>query len=324
MSGTGSTWASFRASSAGTTRSASARPWSRGWRSPKPDFSRGALREHTGQRSGVDRLGKVLIESRGEGAAAVFRQSIAGDGDHERPRAAIQGGARAPRQLVAVHARQADVDERDLRRSREERFEPGDAVARDAYPVPRELEQPAQRFGGVGVVFHDQDVAPGGGCRGHRLRDRLRRRRYGGQAHGERGAFARPVARRARRAAVELGEPAHQGEADAEAAFSPVERLVALDEELEDARLQRLGHPDSGIADLEHGVMAGPADAYADRPAGWSELERVSDQVRDDLLDPRLVGVDPDRIEAALQAMGAEPARGLESGERTRHHGGKV
>jgi hypothetical protein len=54
------------------------------------------------------------------------------------------------------------------------------------------------------------------------------------------------------------------------------------------------------------------------------ELERVSDQVRDDLLDPRLVGVDPDRIEAALQAMSAETARGLEHCERTRHHGGQV
>ena len=52
----------------------------------------------------------------------------------------------------------------------------GDAVVRDAYPVPRELEQPAQRFGGVGVVFHDQDVAPGSGRRGHRVRARLRRR----------------------------------------------------------------------------------------------------------------------------------------------------
>src|SRR6267142_2004099 len=106
-------------------------------------------------------------------------------------------------------------------------------------------------------------------------------RRASGQAHGERGAHARPVARRARRAAVQLGEPAHQGEADAEAAFPAVEPRVALDEELEGTCAKLIGHPDSGVADLEHGVVAGVADAYADRPAGGSELERVPDQVRD-------------------------------------------
>src|SRR6185295_2259261 len=106
--------------------------------------------------------------------------------------------------------------------------------------------------------------------------------------------------------------------------LAAVARRVALDEELEGASAQLLGHAHSGVAHSEDGVVACLADAYADRPAGGGELERVSDEVRDDLLDPRFVGVDPDRIQAALEAMGAETAGGLENGERTRHHGGQV
>jgi hypothetical protein len=65
------------------------------------------------QRRAVDRLDQVFGEARGPTARPVGRLSVAGQRDQRR-RLRAQLRAQAGRQLVPVHDRQADVDDRQI------------------------------------------------------------------------------------------------------------------------------------------------------------------------------------------------------------------
>ena len=157
-----------------------------------------ALGEHLGEVGRVHRLHQVQVEARLAGAGAVLRQAIAGHGDEIRAPRPVDLETDAPRELVAVHAGQADVDERDLGHRSAHGFEAGDAVGGDAHAMAIELEQPPQRLARIRVVFDDQHLARlDAGRRGRHARQGrgLDRR----QAYGEGAALAVAVALRARR-----------------------------------------------------------------------------------------------------------------------------
>ena len=189
---------------------------------------------------------------------------------------------------------------------------PATPSARDAHVVARELEQPAQRFARVGVVFDDQDVAPGSAAsRPPRARSTAQAHAIGGQAHGERRCPC--PARRSRALAVPPCSSASRRTSVRPMPRPPCERssaALALHEELEDARAQLLRTCRLPVSlTAQHGVVAVLArrDTRIVPPAGVN-LSALPSRLRDDLLDARRVGVDPDRLEAAARGDGAPSA----------------
>ena len=143
----------------------------------------------------------------------------------------------------------------------------------------------------------------------------------GGQVHRELAAAPPPRARRRDGAAVQLDEPLHQRQPEAEAPARAVERLRLLHEQIEDA-LQQVG-PDAlaGIPHAQHGVAVGPLDDHPHLAAGRRVLERIVDQVPDHLLEPCRVAVDVDGlaldldlcrpVSAACRSASSRPDRQL-------------
>ena len=114
-----------------------------------------------------------------------------------------------------------------------------------------------------------------------------------GQLDDDRAAEPRPRASHLDSTPVLLGEAPHQRQPDAEAAFRPVEGPLALEEEIEDPLDHVRRHAGAGVRHREpsHGSVAAHRDL--DAPAPRRVLDRVREQVHDDLLDPRLIGQDP-------------------------------
>src|SRR5207237_807047 len=109
------------------------------------------------------------------------------------------------------------------------------AVAGRRHPVAHQLEHFLQYRADVFVVLDDDD-APGASARlrfDGRLVDVLGSL-AGGEPHHELASLARAGAARLDGAAVQLDEAAHQRQADAEAPLRTIERLLGLDEEVED------------------------------------------------------------------------------------------
>src|SRR5262245_54771969 len=144
----------------------------------------------------------------------------------------------------------------------------------------------AQHLARVRVVFYDQ----------HATRDGWRAGRTGGgtivrgrqdarEAHGECGATPGALARGGDRAAVQLDERLHEREPDAEPAVSAVDRALALDEQVKDARDYVGGDAYAGVSHSEHRRAVLGAHTHRHSASRRSVFERVADQVRDDLLD---------------------------------------
>ena len=102
---------------------------------------------------------------------------------------------------------------------------------------------------------------------------------------------------------MQLDQPAHQRKSHAEPAGAAVERALALHEQIEDARQQRARNADAGVAHVEQRLVAIAPDADLDMPAGRRVLERVGQQIADDLVDARGIGVDPDRRRVQLELV---------------------
>lgn len=66
-----------------------------------------------GESLGFNRLDQVSVEAGLQGALAIFRPPVAGDGD-ETPSRGARHCAEPARELVAIHVREPDVDEHDV------------------------------------------------------------------------------------------------------------------------------------------------------------------------------------------------------------------
>src|SRR5689334_24526107 len=78
----------------------------------------------------LDGLHQMQVETRVAGASPVFFLAPAGDRDEPRVRGLWQP-AEVAREIVAVAARESDVEKRDLRRERRREVLRGDTVVRD-------------------------------------------------------------------------------------------------------------------------------------------------------------------------------------------------
>ncbi len=102
------------------------------------------------------------------------------------------------------------------------------------------------------------------------------------------------------RAAMELDQVLGDRQAEAEATARPLQRLLALDEALEDVRRELRRDADALVVDAQDGAVAVAAELDRDPLLGARELGRVGDQVADHLGQPHRIAVDPDRGARAL------------------------
>ena len=101
---------------------------------------------------------------------------------------------------------------------------------------------------------------------------------------------------------MQLGQAPHQREPDAEAAARAVDGVVRLHEQIEDLR-QHVGRDaDALVGDPQHGVVAFAADEHADDAVAARELERVGNEVADDLLEPHRIAAHPHRLGDEIDA----------------------
>jgi len=88
----------------------------------------------------------------------------------------------------------------------------------------------------------------------------------------------------------------------------------AAEEPIEDPGQLGRHDPDPGVGDHDPGrAVRGRGHADADRPAGLRELDRVADEVRDDLPDPLRIVAQADRRRRELEAQRDAPSTGRRS-----------
>src|SRR6185437_1978014 len=158
-----------------------------------------------------------------------------------------------------------------------------------------ELEHHAESLAGVAIVL-DEENAPRRSCEpGARLRGLNGRWDDARYLDGERAPPTWPVAGGADAAAMQLDEPTHQSEADAETALSAVEGALALHEGLEDLRQQLGRNAEPIVAHTKHGLAVPGAECHPDYTARRRVLDRVRQYVGNDLIDAHRIAVDPVR-----------------------------
>src|SRR5690606_27326425 len=144
--------------------------------------------------------------------------------------------SQAPRELVAVHARQADIHHGDLRREHLRGLQRLAAVMHRAHVVAFQAQEHCNAFGGIAVVVHDEDALAGRPEHAGALRPARRlcaHAAYAWEPHAKERTLPRAVARRLHPAEMQLDEALHHREPHAEAALAAVERPLALREKLE-------------------------------------------------------------------------------------------
>ena len=123
----------------------------------------------------------------------------------------------------------------------------------------------------------------------------------------ELGAEPRAVAPRFDDAAVHVGEPRDEREANAQAAFGTIERRVRLHEKVEDTRQHVGADADARVPHADDRVWTLALDGDGDTASRRRVLRRVAQQVLEHLPETHSVARDRDRCagDADLEAMSA-------------------
>ena len=242
----------------------------------------------------IDRLDQVVIEPGCAGAAAVFFLAVTRDGDDHRilARIIVPEGRR---DLVAVHAREADIEQNEIRPERPRRFNRRLAVEATWTSFPRSLRSRAIPPAVSTLSSTTRMREPSGTARGRLPRDGAVVCGLFAAGREMTNSLPLSVPSLAGRdvAAVHLGELPDDGEPDAQAPFRAGDGTLALREELEHVG-QFLGrNADAVVAHRDDDVVSFPRGGQPDSAPALGVLRGVCQQVDDDLLDPRRVG--PDR-----------------------------
>src|SRR5262249_44246551 len=99
--------------------------------------------------------------------------------------------------------------------------------------------------------------------------------------------------------AVQVHDPVHERQPDAQPPGRAIERTIRLREKIKDARQQLTFNAHAIVTNSDLRIV-GAARALAvdlDLAAIWGVLRRIVEQVNEDLLDAGGVGIRPDRIE---------------------------
>ncbi len=108
------------------------------------------------QRAHLDRFDQMSVEARSFGLTLVFSLPPARLG-HQQHAGQMRHFADLPRDLVAVHARQTDIEQDRLRAEGLALGQSLGPIMGDAHLVPQSAEQSGQHAGRIVVVVHDQD-----------------------------------------------------------------------------------------------------------------------------------------------------------------------
>src|SRR5689334_6268127 len=92
---------------------------------------------------------------------------------------------------------------------------------------------------------------------------------------------------------MQLHEPADQGQSNTEPALRPIERAFALHEQIEYSRQQLGRDAEPVVLHTEHRIRAFHAQGDCDPAPDGGVLHRIADDVRDNLLDPDRIAIDP-------------------------------
>ena len=103
-------------------------------------------------------LGEEVVGAGVERRDHVTRRGVRGD-DHHRQRRGQRIGAQLAADLVAVHARQVEVEQHQLRRVLDDRAHAGLAVSQADHPVALALEDACKQDALRRLVFDDQHEA---------------------------------------------------------------------------------------------------------------------------------------------------------------------
>src|SRR6185436_4603993 len=115
----------------------------------------------------------------------------------------------------------------------------------------------------------------------------------GGKANAESAAAIWPVAVRLDPSAVHLYELLHDRKADAQAALTARDRALALREELKHLRDSLRRDADAIISDSDRHIGGGKARRQLDASTGGRVFRGVGEEIENDLLQPRRVGLHP-------------------------------
>src|SRR6266403_285416 len=144
------------------------------------------------------------------------------------------------------------------------------------------------------------------------------------QPDDELASVARALAVGLHLAAVKLHEPAYQGETDAEAALSVEESPIALRGQVEHVRKQLGRNPDAGVGDADGRAPLFADHTDSDRAARRGVLDRVQQEIREDLVEPGGIRVHPDRLSPHVDDMTLQPARARQVADRPLHAGREI
>ena len=225
-----------------------------------------------------------------------------------------------PGDAVPVQPGQADVDEHDVGLQAERQLDARRPVGGFAHLVPGQLQQRTEAIACIGVVL-DRQHAPTNGFGRRELRGfhRGMGRRGERQADREDTATPRSVTGHVDLPAVQIGQAAHERQADAHSSLRPIRLAVPLDEEIEDPGHQLRGNTDAGVLDPEDALVSLRSRDHPDAASRRRVLERVQEQVHDDLLQPCRVGVDPGRLQLHLELVALQPLRCIQRSEARRN-----
>ena len=184
----------------------------------------------------VHRLDEMAVEAGFLRPAAVLRLAPSRQSDQHHlpsPRLLPESSAH----FVTVQSRQADIEEHHIRPEPLRLFDRGFSIVSGMGFMPGHFQEQRQRLGGVLVVVDDQDAPRQ--CRrfcGRRRRDRCRSGTHRDrQTDHEFAALPFSGAARLGRTTMQLDEPLHHRQPDAESSLGPLQRAIDLREHVEDA-----------------------------------------------------------------------------------------
>src|ERR1051325_1650802 len=258
----------------------------------------------------IDRIDRLLAEHV-EAGGGDPRLLVGAAEDCERQR---RGGplARAPplEKPAAVEIGARNVTDEHVRIPCMDPLEAFCGRARALHVGTAVPERGGEHFAIVDLVFDDQDADAVEAWQRRRSRgdvasddivfsNALMQR----QADREARALSLAGARSDDRSAVHLDDVTRDGETESEAAL-PVVVVVALEETLEDMRQQRRVNAAPRVDDLDHAGCAVASHADANPSAFAGELDRISEQVPDGLLQSRGVSEDVEALAGAIEREG--------------------
>ena len=157
--------------------------------------------------------------------------------------------------------------------------------------VSSPTQQPRENFAGVVMILHKEQPQAFAPCRSYSVGGKPAHFRMGlgdGRQFKAKGrAFAQPSAGGGERAAVRFGDRFANRQPEPEAPDPLLERVLDLEERIEDVPQRPRVNPDACIAKLD-GQMASLVAARfdGDPPTRGREFDSVLDQIPKDLLEP--------------------------------------